>query len=155
MIVGTVSVLIFLSFLSLLIFQDIFSGYFLGASFCTSVFVYLQPSVLLADITGMKQKDKRIFRVSYRTVLHRLDKKDADSGNVWAQFETDYKRQYGRALLENQEPERLSRVDFAGDRLSRLVRKAIEGEKISLGRGAEILGISHQEMRDLAASWTG
>jgi hypothetical protein len=53
------------------------------------------------------------------------------------------------------EPEHLSRVDFPGDRLSRLVRRALEAGQISLGRGAEILGRSQQEMRDLAASWVG
>jgi predicted HTH domain antitoxin len=46
-------------------------------------------------------------------------------------------------------------VDFIQDRLSRLVRKAVEQEKISLGRGAEVLGLSLQDMRDLTASWVG
>jgi len=46
-------------------------------------------------------------------------------------------------------------VDFPGDRLSRLVRRAGEREQISLGRAAEILRCSLQEMRDLAASWVG
>ena len=53
------------------------------------------------------------------------------------------------------EPEHLSRVDFPGDRLSGLVRRAVESEKISLGRAAEILRISLQDMRDLSASWVG
>ncbi len=35
------------------------------------------------------------------------------------------------------------------------VREAIEEEKISLSRGAEILRKSLQEMRDLSASWVG
>ena len=41
------------------------------------------------------------------------------------------------------------------DRLSRLVRQAVEQERISLDRGAEILGLSLLDMRDLAASWVG
>ena len=121
-------------------------------------------------------KVKRIFRVSYRTVLHRLAALKTVHGNVWARFQADYQRQYGRTLLRDAEPaalaqdafrasfpenllagepEHLSRVDFPGGRLSRLVRKAIEDEKISLSRGAEILRKSLQEMRDLAASWVG
>jgi predicted HTH domain antitoxin len=32
---------------------------------------------------------------------------------------------------------------------------AIEQEKISLGRGAEVLGLSLQDMRDLTAAWVG
>ena len=121
-------------------------------------------------------KVKRIFRVSYRTVLQRLDAGGVVPGNVWARFQVDYKRQSNRSLLradepaglardafkasfpENSaagEPERLSYVDFPGDRLSRLVRKAIEEDRISLSRGAEILRKSLQEMRDLSASWVG
>lgn len=121
-------------------------------------------------------KVKRIFRVSYRTVLHRLAGTGEVSGNVWARFQADYHRRHGRTLLRDDEPqalakdafrasfpepsaadepEHLSRVDFPGDRLSRLVRRAIEEEQISLGRGAEILRRSLQEMRDLSASWVG
>jgi len=121
-------------------------------------------------------KVKRIFRVSYRTVLHRLAAGYRGPGNIWARFQMDYKRRYGRTLLRDDEPDALAQdafrasfpeeraagepdslspVDFVQDRLSRLVRKAIEQEKISLGRGAEVLGLSLQDMRDLTASWVG
>jgi hypothetical protein len=53
------------------------------------------------------------------------------------------------------EPERLSRVDFPGDRLARLVRRAVEDGVISLGRGAEILRLPLHDMREVAASWVG
>jgi len=43
--------------------------------------------------------------------------------------------------------------DFQMDRLSRLVRKAIGNEVISLSRGAEILRLSLKQMRELSASW--
>ena len=119
-------------------------------------------------------KVKRIFRVSYRTVLHRLAESGSVQGNIWARFQSDFQRRHGRVLLRNHEPEALAKdtfranfpenlaaaepehlspVDFPGDRLSRLVRRAIEGEEISLGRGAEILGRSLQDMRNLSASW--
>ena len=119
-------------------------------------------------------KVKRIFRVSYRTVLHRLAPEYRGPGNIWACFQMEYKRRSGRTLLRDDEPnalvqdafrasfpedrsagepDSLSPVDFIQDRLFRLVRKAVEREKISLGRGAEVLGISLQDMRDLTASW--
>ena len=119
-------------------------------------------------------KVKRIFRVSYRTVLHRLAAKYSGPGNIWARFQIDYKRRYGRSLLREDEPnalaqdafrasfpedrsagepDSLSPVDFTQDRLSRLVRRAIEQKKISLSRGAEVLDLSLQDMRDLTASW--
>ena len=52
-----------------------------------------------------------------------------------------------------QEPERLSPADFEEDRLSRLVRLAVEREEISLARGAEILGLPLSAMRERASSW--
>ncbi len=121
-------------------------------------------------------KVKRIFRVSYRTVLHRLATGYEGPGNIWARFQMEYKRRSGRTLLRDDEPDALahdafrasfpedrsagepdslSPVDFIQDRLSRLVRKAIEQEKISIDRGAEVLGISLQNMRDLTSSWVG
>ena len=120
-------------------------------------------------------KVKRMFRVSYRTVLYRLSARHPGT-NVWMRFQMDYRRRHGRTLLRDDEPaalaqdafqasfpemraagepEHLSRVDFAGDRLSCLVRKAVEGQHISLGRAAEVLGYSLDEMRDVAASWIG
>ena len=121
-------------------------------------------------------KVKRIFRVSYRTVLYRLAPVYQGPGNIWARFQIDYRQRYGRTLLREHEPDalaqdafrasfpenssadepdKLSPVDFMQDRLSRLVRKAVEQERISLDRGAEILGLSLQDMRELTASWVG
>lgn len=121
-------------------------------------------------------KVKRLFRVSYRTVLHRLGSSRLVPGNVWVRFQTDFLRRHGRTLLRDDEPaalerdafqasfpetlvahepEHLSRVDFPGDRLWLLVRMAVERELISLGRAAEVLRLSLQEMRELSASWVG
>lgn len=121
-------------------------------------------------------KVKRIFRVSYRTVLHRIAAKYQGPENIWIRFQMDYKRRSGRTLLRDdepdslaqdafrasfpeadlaQEPSHLSPKDFTQDRLSKLVRQAIEQEKISIGRGAEILELSLQGMRELSASWVG
>ena len=41
------------------------------------------------------------------------------------------------------------------DRLLRLVRQALEQERISLGRAAEILGLHREEMRRYAREWAG
>jgi hypothetical protein len=46
-----------------------------------------------------------------------------------------------------------SAIDFAENRLLGLVRKAVEREDITLARGAEILGLSLAQMRDLPAAW--
>jgi Zn-dependent peptidase ImmA (M78 family)/transcriptional regulator with XRE-family HTH domain len=121
-------------------------------------------------------KVKRMFRVSYRTVLSRLAPSHTGWGNIWVRFQSDYQRETGRTLSRGEEPERadpsafassapetlrghepdhLSAGDFREDRLAGLVRSAVEAGEISLGRGAEILGISLLEMRARSASWFG
>lgn len=119
-------------------------------------------------------KVKRMFRVSYKTVLYRLSETSADAQSIWARFQMDWKQRFGRALLKEDEPEalaadafdagypedrradepeHLSRVDFGESRLRGLVRKAIEAEEITLARGAEVLGLSLRQMRELSAAW--
>ena len=51
------------------------------------------------------------------------------------------------------EPVGLSRHDFIDDRLSGLVRQALEEERISQGRAAKILGLGREEMRQRAREW--
>ena len=118
-------------------------------------------------------KLKRIFRVSYKTVLYRVAQK-TDDKSVWGKFNASYKRRYGKSLpfkMEPEglpstefggpapvprgadEPERLSSLYFVGDRLHRLVRQAVEDGTISMGRAASILGKSLPEMREIANSW--
>ena len=117
-------------------------------------------------------KLKRIFRVSWQSVLYRIAAKSSDRGAVWGRFQAEYKRMTTRTLgktdepqpLETaafarppakvaDEPEHLVSSDFIEDRLSRLVRRAIEESAISLGRAAEILDLDLIEMRDRANSW--
>lgn len=115
-------------------------------------------------------KVKRIFHVSYKTVLLRLVHIGEVSKDVFHTFQVQHQRRFGRTLKKGdephaltesgfdarraQEPDRLSEADCMDDRLRRLVRRAVEGEIISLGRGAEILGKSLMEMRQLASEWT-
>lgn len=119
-------------------------------------------------------KLKRIFRVSWKTVVYRIAARSSDPGSVWKQFYTAHKRKTGRALRGIEEPDALgpeafygpaptSRAadepehllphDFLEDRLRRLVRAAVEKEEISLGRAAEILELDLKEMRALSSSW--
>lgn len=104
---------------------------------------------------------KRIFRVSYMTVLLRLiDYKLADSTIIQI-FRAEYKRIYHHDLKNHyepdsyseSEPEGLVKSDFMDDRLHRLVREAFERELISMDRAAEILKLSVIEMRELNNSW--
>ena len=116
-------------------------------------------------------KVKRIFRVSYKTVLYRLVASQRTSNEVWSAFQHQHRLHFGSTLRKadepvalqqsefawhwgrSGEPVRLSRHDFVEDRLSRLVRRALQEEHISLGRGAEILGLSREQMRQRVREW--
>ena len=116
-------------------------------------------------------KVKRIFRVSYKTVLHRLVRTRRETPRVWQAFQGQHKAHFGKTLRKADEPRALNksefawswpragepagltRHDFMEDRLHRLVRMAVERRRVSLGRAAEILGRDREEMRSLAAEW--
>ena len=116
-------------------------------------------------------KVKRFFRVSYKTVLYRLVESGREESHVWRTFQRQHRTYFGKTLRKTDEPKALrksefawnwnrsgepdglSRHDFVEDRLSRLVRVALEGGRISLGRAAEILGISREDMREQARGW--
>ena len=118
-------------------------------------------------------KIKRIFRVSYRTVLYRLSEHGSGS-DLWMQFQVAHKRRFGHSLTKADEPQalpptdfraaivepraadeprRLSSDDFVEDRLCSLIRAAIDKQMISVGRAAEILGVDLRTMREHVASW--
>lgn len=116
-------------------------------------------------------KIKRIFQVSYKSVLYRLSETKGNS--IWGKFQYAYKLKTGKTLgntdepealppdkfqqspevLRSQEPDSLSPSHFIEDRLSRLVRNAIENDEITMSRGAEILRLDLNKMRDVVSSW--
>lgn len=116
-------------------------------------------------------KVKRMFRVSWRTVVYRVSESlpARDRGKLWKKIQVDFKRRFGRTIgkhdeplpideysfrhTDGGEPAAMERHDFQGDHLPRLVRDAVETERITLARAAEILNVSLVEMRELAASW--
>ncbi len=106
-------------------------------------------------------KVKRIFRVSYKTVLLRLLEIGLVDSSIWKKFNIAYRHRYNRSLtfkeepmgLDSSEPFGMHRFDFFEDRFRRLTREALEKDKISLSRGAEILGLNMDEMHDLLQSW--
>ena len=118
-------------------------------------------------------KVKRIFRVSYKTLLYRLVESGSETPEIRRAFQRQHRSQFAKMLRGADEPEAalrtsefawnwnrseepagLSRHDFIEDRLSRLVRQALEEERISQGRTAEIPGLSREEMRQWAREWS-
>lgn len=120
-------------------------------------------------------KVKRVFKVSWRTVLFRYTEKlsSAQKNKAWMSFNIAYKARNGSTLLKHdelqgvgrevykvgfqrsagREPYPLDQYDFKEDRLPKLVREAVEQGLISLSRGAEILHLPYKDMRSLSASW--
>ena len=116
-------------------------------------------------------KVKLIFRVSYMTVLHRLVETGRETADVWRAFQRQHRERFGKTLRKIEEPAALEKSEFAWnwrrsgepaglsehdfieDRLSRLVRRALEEGRISLGRAAEIVGLTRDEMRQQARQW--
>lgn len=120
-------------------------------------------------------KVKRMFRVSYLTVLHRVIEQFPEhysKDRTYLKFATEYKREKGRSLAghvepeklgpesfmapesrKGREPEELRACDFQEDKLSWLVRRGIEQGVISMSRAGEILGKNVTEMRELTMAW--
>ena len=116
-------------------------------------------------------KVKKIFHVSYKTVLYRLS--ETEDFNVWAKFYAEYKRNNGKSISSKSEPESISadlylqspessrrnepesmsRSYFTEERLRKLIRIAVEQSHITLNRAAEILRLSTSDMREITSSW--
>ncbi|MFH7321415.1 ImmA/IrrE family metallo-endopeptidase [Desulfurivibrio sp. D14AmB] len=106
-------------------------------------------------------KVKRIFRVSYKTVLSRLLEKEVVDKSIWMKFNIAYQKKFNRKLsfkeepmgIDQAEPFGMQRFDFYEDRFRLLTREAVEKDKISLSRGAEMLRISTEDMQELLQNW--
>lgn len=117
-------------------------------------------------------KLKRIFRVSWKTVVYRLAAQPGAPKDLWARFFGEHKRRTGRSLRATEEPgglrrdeftagpaprglepEQLSPSDFVEDRLARLVRRALTEKKITYARAAELLRVDEATMRARVKSW--
>ena len=107
---------------------------------------------------------KRHFKVSYKTVIRRLiDTDRADPRKVYFMFNSAFQKRYGKKLGSKDEPgvpsslkdepRHLDPLDMVEDRLSGLLRDALEAEEISVSRAAEIMGKSLSEMREFVQSW--
>lgn len=110
-------------------------------------------------------KTKRHFKVSYQAVLRRfIDQGKADPSVIYKQFRADYEKRHGKKLHWKEEPPQiinlaknellqLEPLDLMEDRLGLLVRDALDNELITVGRAAEILNVSIEEIRDRLRSW--
>jgi Zn-dependent peptidase ImmA (M78 family)/transcriptional regulator with XRE-family HTH domain len=106
-------------------------------------------------------KVKRIFHVSYKAVLFRLIEHNLADNSIWMKFNQAFQRRFNRKLLfreepiamDSSEPFGLRRFDFLEDRFSHLVRKAVEKDKISISRAAEMIRISIEDMLDILKNW--
>lgn len=98
---------------------------------------------------------KQAFRVSYKTVLHRLQACEGGVGrqSLYARFCQQYQVRYGVSLSGHKEPFPYSFASGGLSRFARLCRKAYEVEAISLSRLAELLEIPFRKARELVNEW--
>ncbi len=148
---------------------DVFASYFLMPE---SLFVKEWNEAAGLGFMEAVFKVKRIFRVSWKTVVYRLATQPGAPKDLWARFYGEYKRRTGRSLRATEEPgglrrdeftarpaprglepEQLSPSDFVEDRLARLVRRALVEKRINYARAAEILHVDEPTMRARAKSW--
>ena len=109
---------------------------------------------------------KKIFRVSYKTVLVRIsDHLGPESSlNVFKEFASWYGIEYGHDLKDHYEPEALcadnepegfgkaiSSSEYS--RFQRLVKIALEEGHITHSRAAGMLGVSLQDLDNLINAW--
>ena len=116
-------------------------------------------------------KVKKIFKVSYKTILIRLFQMGSALSlvDLIIRFSQDYKTKYRHDLKGHYEPEALSSAetepvaeedpqgldvsDLMEERFARLVRDAYEKEIISMSRAGEMLNLSIEDMRILVRAW--
>ena len=114
---------------------------------------------------------KRVFGVSYQSVLRRLVDTEREPKSVWMTFQVQHKRRFGRTLRRTdepqglaesgfapewrraQEPAALTEHDFLGSRMRHLVRRALEDDLITMSRAAEILGMRLEPTREWVRKW--
>lgn len=114
---------------------------------------------------------KRVFGVSYQSVLRRLVDTERETGSVWMTFQVQHKHRFGRTLRRTdepqglaesgfapewrraQEPAALTEHDFLGSRMRHLVRRALEDGLITMSRAAEILGMRLEPTREWVRKW--
>jgi Zn-dependent peptidase ImmA (M78 family)/DNA-binding XRE family transcriptional regulator len=103
---------------------------------------------------------KRIYKVSYRTVLKRLIDTGTADNTIYKKFAAEYKKNFAHDLKDHyepdalEEPDALLKTDFMAYRLNRLVREAYEKEIITMSKAAEILQLPLIKMREIADSWS-
>lgn len=151
---------------------DVFASHFLMPSEGFSKYFRQCRGLNLVD---MVFKIKRIYGVSYKTVLKRLLDDRLVGKDIWLKFQLSYKARYGNTIKSKEEPHgvestqfnknsndsdpydkepnSLDQSDFIEDRLRGLVRRAIEEEKITVSKGAEILKIDIASMKNELAIW--
>jgi Zn-dependent peptidase ImmA (M78 family) len=110
---------------------------------------------------------KKIYKVSYMTILVRLMQLDPNLKNrpLIAEFRSAFAELYKHDLKDHYEPEAiqdpvasvdplgLDASDLVEDRFARLVREAYDKEIISIGRAGEMLNFSLEDMRTLVRAW--
>lgn len=100
---------------------------------------------------------KKIFKVSWATIVYRLSKLVPGDKNIWFKANAALKK-IGKSTKEHREPEPLTAMDFFGSNhsdiiLKQLVHKAYFEEKINEDEVGEILELNREQVGELLFDW--
>lgn len=100
-------------------------------------------------------KVKRIFHVSYMTIVRRLQDCEAmgKDQQTYQRLNGLLRSHYNQRITRKFEPEPLVSYDFKTDWLEFLVRSGLEKGFVSQSRAAEILNHPLEKMREITNSW--
>lgn len=146
---------------------DIFAAHFLMPDEAFKKELYSLHGLHWVDIVLAL---KRIFKVSWKTIVIRLQQKGLLDDSAWARFHAQFKERYGYSLQGFREPYPLRATDYVDDRtepetlcrtdfpaaqlqLGALVSEALKQGKMSMSRASKILNCSIQDVRELAKDW--
>jgi Zn-dependent peptidase ImmA (M78 family)/transcriptional regulator with XRE-family HTH domain len=125
---------------------DYFAGIFLVPEEHLRKLVPIGYRITIADIIYIK----RIFSVSFKTILERL----LQCGLITSKEKSNF---YGLLIssgFEKQEPHPLSKEELGfNKRFENLLRNAYENELISVNKVAELYGKNIREVRELIRAW--
>ena len=133
---------------------DLFASHFLMPN---KRFIYEWNKLKGAGFAERILAVKKIFKVSWATVVYRLNKLVSGEKNIWLKANAALKR-IGKSTKGHREPDPLVAMDFFGSNysdimLKKLVYRAFFEDKISEDEVGEILGLNSEQVGELLVDW--
>jgi len=134
---------------------DTFASYFLMPE---NEFTKEWNAIQNCDLIDRVIKVKKTFKVSYKTVLYRMQ--DYFGGKIWGVFKKEYKKKYPNSNIgPKDEIDGLKEFhslsnEFQGSRkVSYLIKKALDKKIISDNEALKLLNVDKDKFNEIKTSW--